>query len=190
MVDTGTVELAVRSLLAALGEDVDREDLQATPARAAAAWAELLRGVDEDPVAPISPLPTDEGFGGQIISLREITFTSVCEHHLLPFHGTVSIIYRSSGPVAGLSAFVRSVDVLASRLQLQERLTEQIADAVVAGIAPDGVVVAVTARHGCVSDRGVSRPAARATTVASRGCYAGAAQLSALALLPDVASSH
>jgi GTP cyclohydrolase I len=177
------VSAAVRALLTALGEDADRPDLQETPARAAAAWKELLGGRDENALAQITALPGVESFTGQVISLRDITFRSVCEHHLLPFHGSVHVMYRSGGPVAGLSSFVRAIEVLSSRLQLQERLTQQIADVITAGIAPEGVLVAVVARHGCVSDRGVRQAVAQTVTIAARGSYVGSQETAATALL-------
>lgn len=177
------VRAAVRELLIALGEDADRPDLRETPARAATAWAELLGGRDEDPLVHIAAIPAVESFAGQVISLRDISFRSVCEHHLLPFHGSIHLMYRSSGAVAGLSSFVRAIETLSSRLQLQERLSEQIADVITTGIAPEGVIVVVVARHGCVSDRGVRQAEARTVTIASRGSYAGSNETAAAALL-------
>ena len=170
---------AVRELLIALGEDVARPDLLETPARTAQSWAELVGGRGKDPVAPLVPLSTEESYAGQVVALRDIAFRSVCEHHLLPFDGAVHLMYTSSGPLAGLSSFIRTIDILASRLQLQERLTQQIADAVVSGLAPQGLLVVAVARHGCVSDRGVRDVNARTMTIASRGAYAGTAELTA-----------
>ena len=181
--DSEKVEAAVRGLLAALGEDIYRPDLLQTPARAAAAWAELVSGRGEDPLSLLTAISAAESFEAQVIALRDIAFRSICEHHLLPFDGRVHLMYRSSGPVAGLSSFVRTIEVLSSRLQLQERLTEQIADVMVDGIEPDGVVVAIVARHGCVSDRGVRQSTARTMTIASRGSYSGANEAGAVALL-------
>lgn len=181
--DSDRVRVAVRELLIALGEDADRPGLIETPARAAAAWGELLAGRDEDPLVHLTPLPGIESFAGQVISLRDISFRSVCEHHLLPFDGSVQLMYRSSGPVAGLSSFVRAIDTLSSRLQLQERLSEQIADVITESISPDGVIVVLVARHGCVSDRGVRQVVARTVTIASRGSYSGQNESAAAALL-------
>jgi GTP cyclohydrolase I len=186
--DADRVRDAVRELLAALGEDLERPELNETPGRAAAAWAELLSGRDADPLAPLGALPEVESFAGQVIMLRDISFRSVCEHHLLPFDGEIHLMYRSAGAVAGLSSFVRTVEILSSRLQLQERLTQQIADAIEEALEPDGVVVAIVARHGCVSDRGVRQSTARTTTIASRGSYSGAHEDAAAGLL--LASPH
>ena len=183
LMNSDRVSAAVRELLLALGEDANRADLSETPTRAAAAWRELLSGRNEDPLVHMSALPASESFAGQVISLRDISFSSVCEHHLLPFQGSVHLMYRSSGTVAGLSSFVHAIETLASRLQLQERLTEQIAAVIAEGIAPDGVIVVVVARHGCVSDRGVHQANARTVTIASRGSYAGPHESAAAALL-------
>lgn len=176
--DSERVTAAVRQLLTALGEDVDASDLSETPARTANSWIELLSGRGLDPRAPLTPLLGEESFAGQVVALRDIAFRSVCEHHLLPFDGVIHLMYRSSGPIAGLSSFIRAIDILSSRLQLQERLTQQIADAVLESLAPDGVLVLAVARHGCVSDRGVKDAAARTMTVASRGSYSGSAETS------------
>ncbi|THG29924.1 GTP cyclohydrolase I [Naasia lichenicola] len=181
--DLERVAAAVRELLAALGEDVDRPELGATPVRSAQSWAELLSGRDADPVAPLIPLPGEESFSGQAVALRNIAFRSVCEHHLLPFDGVIHLMYRPSGAVAGLGSFIRTIEALSSRLQLQERLTEQIADAIEAALAPEGILVVAHARHGCVSDRGVRDVGARTMTIASRGSYSGSAEASAAALL-------
>jgi GTP cyclohydrolase I len=185
--DLERVTAAVRELLSALGEDVDSPDLNETPARTATSWIELLSGRGLEPTAPLTPLTGDESFAGQVVALRDIAFRSVCEHHLLPFDGIIHLMYRSSGPVAGLSSFIRAIDILSSRLQLQERLTQQIADAILNSLAPEGVVVVAIARHGCVSDRGVRDAAARTMTIASRGTYSGTAEISAATrlLLPD-----
>ncbi|THG30105.1 GTP cyclohydrolase I [Naasia lichenicola] len=181
--DADRVRDAVRELMLALGEDPAEPRLVATPARSATAWVELLSGSDEDPVAPMSGIAAEEGFGEQVIALRDIAFRSVCEHHLLPFDGVAHLMYRSSGPVSGLGSFIRSIDVLSSRLQLQERLTDQIADAIVEAIAPIGLVVVLVARHGCVSDRGARSIAARTTTIASRGSFSGREEAAAASLL-------
>ncbi len=181
--DSERVQDAVRELLAALGEDIDRPELLETPTRTAAAWHEMLAGRGQNPLAGLSALPEVESFAGQVIALRDISFRSVCEHHLLPFTGEVHLMYRSSGPVAGLSSFVRTIEILSSQLQLQERLTQQIVAAIDDALHPDGVIVAVVARHGCVSDRGVRQPTARTVTIASRGSYSGIPEDAAAALL-------
>lgn len=183
LMDSERVRAAVRELLSALGEDVDRSGLIETPARTAATWRELLAGRDEDPLVHLQGFPAIETFAGQVISLRDISFRSVCEHHLLPFAGSVHLMYRSSGRVAGLSSFVRVIETLSSRLQLQERLSQQIADVITEGLAPDGVIVVLAARHGCVSDRGVRQETARTVTIAARGSYSGQHETAAAALL-------
>ena len=168
-VDRDRVAAAVREILAAIGEDPARPGLKATPQRVADAYAEFFAGVGVDPVALLADaVPVGEDTG-ELVLVRDIALRSVCEHHLLPFRGRAHIAYRPGAKVVGLGALPRVVEALAARPQLQERLGEQIADAVVEGLAPEGVLVVLEASHGCVADRGVKQAEARAITIASRG---------------------
>jgi len=184
IVDRDRVALAVRELLIAIGEDPDSEELASTPGRVAEAYAEFFSGVGKDPVALLSdavPVGVDTG---ELVLVRDIALRSVCEHHLLPFRGRAHIAYRPGAKVVGLSALPKVVDTLASRPQVQERLGEQIADALVAGLDPEGVLVVLEASHGCVADRGVKQVEATVVTLASRGSLSQPAlRAEALALI-------
>ncbi len=171
-IDARRVEAAVSELLAAIGEDPGRDGLRETPRRVAEAYAEFFAGIGADPAAALAEAQGFDGSAdaaGELVALRGIAFRSVCEHHLLPFHGTATVAYRPGERIVGLGALARVVEIAAARPQLQERLTEQIADAVQAGLAPRGVLVVVEAAHGCVSARGPRQGAAVTVTVAARG---------------------
>lgn len=174
-VDRGRVAAVVRELLAAIGEDPDREELAGTPGRVADAYAEFFAGVGVDPLIHLSDaVPVGEETG-ELVLVRDIALRSVCEHHLLPFRGKAHVAYRPGARVVGLGAIPRVVDTLAARPQVQERLGEQIADALQQGLAPDGVLVVLEASHGCVADRGGRQTEALVVTIASRGALARAA---------------
>ena len=169
VVDRERVARAVRELLSAIGENPDSAELSGTPARVADAYAEFFSGVGVDAVGLLAdavPVGVDTG---ELVLVRDIALRSVCEHHLLPFRGRAHVAYRPGAKVVGLGALPRVVETLAARPQLQERLGEQIADAVVEGIDPEGVLVVLEASHGCVADRGVKQAEATAVTIASRG---------------------
>ncbi len=168
-IDRQRVVAAVRELLGAIGEDPDSEELAATPERVADAYAEFFAGVGVDPLTLLADAVAVGDDTGELVLVRDITLRSMCEHHLLPFRGRAHIAYRPAAKVVGLGAFARLVDALAARPQLQERLGEQIADAIDAGLAPEGVLVVLEASHGCVADRGVKQIEAKAVTMASRG---------------------
>ena len=169
--DAARVEAAVRELLSAVGEDPDREGLQATPARVARMYAEVFAGLHTDPAELIIPF-FDEGHD-ELIIVKDIEVTSFCEHHLLPFSGVAHVGYipSSSGRVTGLSKIARLVDLYARRPQVQERLTAQVADALVRKLDPRGVIVVVEAEHLCMSMRGIRKPGSRTTTSAVRGAF-------------------
>ena len=171
-VDSERIKAAVAELLAAIGEDPERPGLASTPARVAQAYAEFFAGLDADPAAELGDgVPAGEQTG-ELVLMRGIDFRSVCEHHLLPFTGVAHVAYVPAERLAGLGRLPRVVDVLASRPQLQERLTEQIADALQAGLAPHGVLVVLDAHHDCVSARGPRAARSTTVTVASRGVLA------------------
>ena len=165
----------MRELLEAIGEDPDRPGLRQTPHRVAEAYAEFFSGVGLDAAAPldrtisVSRGPAPETVSAVAVLLRDVQFRSVCEHHLLPFLGAAHIAYLPGEQVVGLGALPRVVDALASRPQVQERLGEQIADAIGSRIDARGVLVVLDAVHGCVTSRGERQPAASTVTIAARG---------------------
>lgn len=172
VVDRERVARAVRELLSAIGQDPDSAELAATPDRVADAYTEFFAGVGVDPVALLSDAVPVGDDTGELVMVRDITLRSVCEHHLLPFRGRAHVAYQPGSKVVGLGALPRVVDTLAARPQLQERLGEQIADAIDTGLNPQGVLVVLEASHGCVADRGVKQSDAIAVTIASRGSLA------------------
>ena len=169
-IDTGRIEAAVAEILSAIGEDPARAGLQSTPQRVAEAYREFFAGLAVDPLVHLAEtveLADDEL--GELVLLRDIEFRSICEHHLLPFVGRAHVAYVPGTRVVGLGRLPRVVDTLASRPQLQERLTEEIADALQSGLDPRGVLVVIDAVHGCVSARGVRQAKSSTVTIASRG---------------------
>jgi GTP cyclohydrolase I len=172
-IDTPRAEAAIRSLLEALGEDVEREGLQETPARVARMYAEFFSGMNEDPTEHIKLFSQEsaEEEGGLVI-VRDIPVVSMCEHHLLPFFGRAHIAYRpTGGQVIGLSKLARIVSVFARRPQVQERLTAQIADFLYENLPCSGAAVAITAEHTCMTLRGIKAMGAVTDTRALRGDF-------------------
>jgi len=169
-IDLGRIERGVREILLGLGEDVDREGLLETPARVARAYRELVKGMEEEAGDHLSRVFPQEHAGDDLVMLRNIAFVSLCEHHMLPFTGVAHVAYLPShGRVTGLSKLARTVDVFARRLQMQERLTAQVADALVEHLDPRGVAVVVEAEHSCLRLRGAQKDEARMLTTAFRG---------------------
>ena len=168
-VDLARAEAAVRELLLAIGEDPDREGLRETPARVARSYAELVAGLDQDP-AEVLNATFDVGHD-ELVLVKDIEMWSMCEHHLVPFFGVAHIGYipAAEGNVTGLSKLARLVDVFARRPQVQERLTTQIADALIEVLDPRGVIVVIEAEHLCMTMRGVRKGGARTITSAVRG---------------------
>jgi GTP cyclohydrolase I len=167
--DGPRVEAAVRELLIAIGEDPDRDGLQATPARVARAYAEMFAGLRQEPRDVLTTsfeLEHDE-----LVLVRDIDVFSVCEHHLVPFHGVAHVGYIPSadGRITGLSKIARLVDLYARRPQVQERLTTQVADAMTDVVGARGVIVVVDCEHLCMSMRGVRKSGSRTVTSAVRG---------------------
>lgn len=167
--DADGVRRAVRDLLVAIGEDPDRDGLRETPDRIARAYEEMFSGLREDPGAHVEKV-FDVGHE-EMVLVRDIPMYSVCEHHLLPFHGVAHIAYipGEDGRVTGLSKLARLVDGYARRPQVQERLTAQVADAMVECLGVRGVLVVVEAEHLCMSMRGVRKPGSNTVTSAVRG---------------------
>ena len=166
--EQASVEQAVRTILAWMGDDPGRSALEGTPRRVALALSELSSGYREDPAALLTR-GLEEAIGQQLVVVRDINFHSLCEHHLLPFFGSAAIAYLPGGQLAGLSKLARVVDAHARRLQVQERLTDEITITLERGLRPRGLAVALTAEHLCMSMRGAARPGHSTVTVATRG---------------------
>ena len=154
---------AVRTLLAYLGEDATRDGLKDTPKRVVKAWLELTSGYELDPKKVLGT--TFDVEYDQMVIVKDIPFTSLCEHHVLPFTGTATVAYIPSGRVVGLSKLARLVDLFARRLQVQERMTKQIADAIQSCLDPTGVAVIVKGNHSCMSLRGIQKSAPMVTSI-------------------------
>ncbi|MBI2760367.1 MAG: GTP cyclohydrolase I FolE [Chloroflexi bacterium] len=167
--DSARIERAVRELLEAMGENPEREGLRDTPARIARMYGEIFAGLYLDP-ADYLRTQFDEGHDEMVI-LRDIPFYSVCEHHLVPFHGVAHVGYIPDGKVVGLSKLARVVDGFAKRPQLQERLTAQIADAIMLALNPDGVAVVIECEHLCLTMRGIKKAGSKMVTSAVRGLF-------------------
>jgi GTP cyclohydrolase I len=170
-VDLGRIEKAVREILEAIGEDPDRDGLQRTPSRVARMYAEIFRGIHEDPADNLTV--TFEADHDEMVLVRDIPLYGSCEHHLIPFAGRAHVAYipGADGRITGISKLARLVEGFARRPQVQERLTTQIADALVEALQPDGVLVMIEAEHLCMSMRGVKKPGALTVTSAVRGLF-------------------
>ncbi|MEO8519598.1 MAG: GTP cyclohydrolase I FolE [Dermatophilaceae bacterium] len=168
-IDLERAERAVREILIAIGENPDRDGLKDTPARVARSYAEIFGGISQGPEDVLTT--TFEIGHEELILVRDIEVYSTCEHHLVPFHGVAHVGYipGRNGRVTGLSKLARLVDVFARRLQVQERMTSQIADALVEFLKPQGVIVVIQCEHLCMSMRGVRQPGSRTITSAVRG---------------------
>jgi len=164
------MERIIRDLLANIGEDPGREGLLKTPARAAKAWKFLTTGYDLNPSDVINDAVFSEKYDEMVI-VKDIEFYSLCEHHLLPFYGRAHIAYIPNGKIVGLSKIPRIVEIFSRRLQVQERMTQQIADTLYGALEPDGVAVVVEARHLCMMMRGVEKQNSLATTSAMLGSF-------------------
>ena len=168
-IDQERIERAVREIIAAIGENPAREGLAETPERIARMYADLFSGLYEDPKDVLA-----RGFEEdhkEMVILKDIPFYSLCEHHFLPFHGSAHVGYVPEGRIVGVSKLARVVDILARRPQMQERLTSQVADAIMDGLRPDGVAVVIEAEHLCMTMRGVQKSGARMITSAIRGGF-------------------
>ena len=183
--DYEKIQDAIRSVLVAIGEDPHREGLADTPRRIAEMYGELFSGIGKDP-ASVLTADFDEGYDETVI-LRDVPFHSICEHHFLPFFGTAHIAYMPTGRVAGASKLARALDILASRPQIQERLTSQLADTLYDTLQPTGAAVIMSAEHMCLSIRGARKPGSKIVTTAARGSLKDqpAARQDLLALLRE-----
>lgn len=168
-VDLPRIQRAVREILIAVGEDPDREGLLDTPARVARMYAEVFRGLHENPQVHLERVFTQKY--DEIVLVKDITFSSMCEHHMLPMYGKAHLAYAPNGKVVGLSKLARLVNSVSARPQLQERITEQIADCLSEALQPKGVAVIVEASHSCMTIRGVHKPGSLTLTSAMRGLF-------------------
>ena len=169
LVDTARIEKAVHEILLAVGEDPGREGLRKTPSRVARMYTELLGGAQEDPKKHVESVFHEDY--DEVVLLRDISFYSVCEHHLMPFVGRAHVAYLPDGRVLGVSKLARIVDSFANRLQVQERLTNQVADFLIDNLKPKGVAVVLEATHSCMTIRGIKKPGAVMVTSALRGIF-------------------
>ena len=187
MVDKQKVEQAIRLLLEGIGEDTEREGLKDTPDRIARMCMEIYGGLDEEADQHLAKQFKVEN--NEMVLEKDITFYSMCEHHLAPFYGTANIAYipAADGRICGLSKLARLVEVFARRPQVQERLTSQIADTLMRELAPQGVVVVIKAEHMCMNMRGVKKPGSKTVTRAVRGLFEqdATARADALALMGE-----
>lgn len=168
-VDQARIERAVREILFAVGEDPDREGLRETPARVARMYAELFGGLHTDPRVHLKKFFTEKY--DEVVLVRDISFDSMCEHHMLPFMGKAHIGYLPGGRVVGLSKLARVVEVVARRPQVQERMTEEIASLLEEELEAKGVAVVIEAVHTCMTVRGVRKPGAVCVTSAMKGAF-------------------
>ncbi|MFC1781086.1 GTP cyclohydrolase I FolE [Planctomycetota bacterium] len=168
-VDTERIENAVKEILLAVGEDVEREGIKRTPERVGRMYAELLAGMRENPEIHLKSVFSENYH--EIVLLRDIPFYSICEHHLMPFIGKIHVAYIPTGMVLGVSKLARIVDCFARQLQTQERLTYQIADFIMDKLKPQGVTIVIEASHSCMTIRGIKKPGSSMVTSALRGIF-------------------
>lgn len=169
MFDQKKIQEAVKLLLEGIGEDVNREGLKETPARVARMYQELCAGMEQSPKEHLSKVFSCDN--ENVVIEKDITFYSTCEHHLMPFYGKVHIAYIPNGRVVGISKLARTVEVYARRLQIQEQMTNQIAEAIEEYLGAKGVYVVVEAEHMCMSARGIKKPGSKTITFAAKGVF-------------------
>lgn len=168
-VDHKRIQAAVREILAAVGEDPDREGLLETPARVGRMYAEMFAGLQRDPGVHLEKVFSERY--DEVVLVKDINFCSMCEHHLLPFTGKAHVGYLPDGKVVGLSKLARVVEDVARRPQVQERMTETIADLIETRCGARGVAVVLEASHSCMTIRGINKPGSSCTTSAMRGIF-------------------
>ena len=168
-VDLSRIERAVREILIAVGENPDREGLQETPARVARMYEEVFSGLQENPAHHLRKTFTQKY--DEMVIVKDISFQSMCEHHLLPFIGQAHVAYLPNGKIVGLSKLARVVEVVSRRPQVQERITETVADLIEQELHPKGVGVVIEAEHFCMCMRGIRKPGSRTVTSAMRGGF-------------------
>ncbi|MEA3345154.1 MAG: GTP cyclohydrolase I FolE [Chloroflexota bacterium] len=170
MIDGEKIKQAARTIIEAIDEDPTREGLVETPLRIAEMYAEIFSGLQKDPLDVLKVWFERKG-PREMVVLRDIPFYSMCEHHFLPFHGLAHVGYIPNDRIVGISKLARAVEILSHRPQLQERLTSQIADAVMEALEPQGVGVVIEAQHLCMTMRGVKKPGSKVVTSATRGVF-------------------
>ena len=170
MVDQKKVQEAIKLLLEGIGEDIDREGLKETPERIGRMYEEICGGMGQDAGEHLSKVFSVDN--NEMVLEKDITFYSMCEHHLMPFYGKAHVAYIPDGKVVGLSKLARTVEVYAKRLQIQERMTAQIADDIMKYLAPQGVMVMLEAEHMCMTMRGIKKPGSQTVTLVTRGIFA------------------
>jgi GTP cyclohydrolase I len=169
MIDQDKIKQGVKLILEGIGEDVNREGLLETPDRIARMYEEICSGMEENPAEHLRK--TFTASNNEMILEKDIPFYSMCEHHMMPFFGKAHIAYIPDGKVVGISKLARTVEVFAKRLQIQEQMTAQIADALMEHLKPHGVMVLVEAEHLCMTMRGVKKPGSRTVTYVCRGAF-------------------
>ena len=169
MVNQDLIKEAVKLLLEGIGEDAEREGLLETPDRIARMCSEIFSGMEEDAGEHLSKVFTVDN--NEMVLEKDIVFYSMCEHHMMPFYGVAHVAYIPNGKVVGLSKLARTVEVYAKRLQIQERMTGQIADVIMKELKPQGVMVALEAEHMCMTMRGVKKPGSKTVSIAARGVF-------------------
>ncbi|MCM1327112.1 MAG: GTP cyclohydrolase I FolE [Bacteroidales bacterium] len=175
MVDHEKIKEGVRLLLEGIGEDINREGLKETPDRIARMYEEIYGGMEEDAAEHLSKVFSVRH--NEMVLEKDIVFYSTCEHHLMPFYGKAHVAYIPNGKVVGLSKIARTVETYAKRLQIQEQMTGQIADAIMEHLAPQGVMVILEAEHMCMTMRGIKKPGSKTVSVAVRGAFQEDAKL-------------
>ncbi|MBO5336165.1 MAG: GTP cyclohydrolase I FolE [Lachnospiraceae bacterium] len=169
MINHEKVKEAIKMLLEGIGEDVNREGLLDTPDRIARMYEEICGGMDEDAGEHLSRVFSVDN--NEMVLEKDIVFYSTCEHHLMPFYGKAHVAYIPNGKVVGLSKLARTVEVYAKRLQIQEQMTGQIAEAIMEHLEPQGVMVMLEAEHMCMTMRGIKKPGSKTVSIACRGCF-------------------
>lgn len=169
MVDQKKVQEAIKLLLEGIGEDTDREGLKETPERIGRMYEEICGGMNQDAGEHLSKVFSVDN--NEMVLEKDITFYSMCEHHLMPFYGKAHLAYIPDGKVTGLSKLARTIEVYARRPQIQERLTVQIADALERALSPKGIMVMLEAEHTCMTMRGVKKPGSKTITTVTRGAF-------------------
>ncbi len=169
MMDREKIEQGVRMILEGIGEDPNREGLLETPARVARMYEEIFDGIGKDASEPLAKTFTAEN--NEMVIVKDITFYSTCEHHIMPFYGKAHVAYIPNGKVVGISKLARTVEVYAKRPQIQEQLTAQIADALMEYLKPQGAMVMIEAEHTCMTMRGVKKPGSKTVSFVTRGVF-------------------